>query len=231
MLVNQQSEFVRTTRLTREQIYLISPHKTTLIDKERLAWKGFDQRHPTFLFLHLTPQILPIPFQLGHTHSRLVYSRWTDISWSVLFNDTDNIKATSGAIEREHYDNDYPISWSNDFPEYPKGAMPKKRTAYNSYADRFIGLFDMPLGHSIIRSLHENLSPSVLSFLTNIREQSCMSEFHLCVHIQEGSNVKGDWAEKLWRHVDLVSILNATLYSMELLAHKKQCKECQHLCC
>jgi hypothetical protein len=154
-------------------------------------------------------------------HSRLVYSRWADVSWSVLFNDTDNIKASSGPVEREHYDNGYPSNWIDGIPEYPRGVMPKRGTAYDSYADRFLQLFDMPLGHSIIRSLHENLSPSVLSFLTSIREQSYLSELHLCVHMREGNNETGDWAEKEWRHVDLVSTLNATLYSMELLANKQ----------
>eukprot|EP00804_Cyclotella_cryptica_P010504 CCRYP_012317-RA/>CCRYP_012317-RA protein AED:0.24 eAED:0.24 QI:0/0/0/0.66/0/0/3/0/269 len=142
-------------------------------------------------------------FVYAAQHSR--HMHWTNVSWSVLFNDTDNIKDSDGAVQEELYGNDFPMNWLDNTPKYFKGVMPKPGTPYNSYADCFCDLFGMPLGQSVVQSPHENLSPSVLSFLTSICEQL---GFH----------------KKEWRHVNLFLTLNATLYSMELLENKRQAR-------
>lgn len=153
-------------------------------------------------------------------HERPIYAVWNDISWPTLFNDTVNIKAST-SYAPEHYDNGYPGNWLEGIPEYAKAVMPTPGTSYAQYSNHFPLLFDMPLAQSIVHSLQSSLSATVLSFLSSIREQSYLSELHLCAHIREGNNETGDWEGKTWRHIDLHSVLNATLFAMEDVAEKR----------
>lgn len=145
---------------------------------------------------------------------------WPDVSWSVLFNDTPNIKASTER-EIEHYDNGYPAGWLEGIPGFPKAEMPCSDTSYDPYNDKFALLFDMPLAQSIVRMLQDSLSSHVLSFLNPIRAKAVTSELHLCAHIREGNGETGDWQEKTWRHIDLISTLHATLASMEEMARRQ----------
>ncbi|KAL7526703.1 hypothetical protein ACHAXR_001611 [Thalassiosira sp. AJA248-18] len=144
---------------------------------------------------------------------------WTDVKWDALFNNSTHIGV--GPVAAEHYGNGRPGSWKNCSLAFggEMGTMPPG-SAYSSYKAVMRDLFDMSLAQSIVKLLNEKLSPLVLSFLTPIRQQSYTSDLHLCTHIREGNNETGDWAKKLWRHIDLNATLNATLDSMKSLAKK-----------
>ena len=88
-------------------------------------------------------------------------------------------------------------------------------------------LFEMPLAQSIVKSLSDNLSSLVLSFLGPMRNQYATNSrhannaargddkyLHLCVHVREGNNETGDWQSKTWRHIDHSTILDRTLAGM-----------------
>lgn len=152
-------------------------------------------------------------------HRRPIFAVWSDVSWNALFNDTAYIKSST-TITSEYYGNGYPSLWLEGIPDHEKGVI-KRGTAYDRYTKAPPLLFDMPLAQSIIHSLQKSLSPSVLSFLTSIREQSYLSELHFCAHVREGNNETGDWQSKSWRHMDLLSTLNSTLYSMQGVAKKQ----------
>ena len=158
------------------------------------------------------------------SQSRPLYAHWTDIPWGVLFNDTDNIKA--GQLVDENYDNSFPHDWWNySFAWYERKVRPNGGTSYDRYGEEQKELFDMLLAQSIVKSLEENLTPLVLSFLDPIREQTFDSELHLCTHVREGNNETGDWLHKTWRHIDLIPTLNATLLSMQSLAAQNGAKK------
>jgi hypothetical protein len=87
-------------------------------------------------------------------------------------------------------------------------------------------IFDMPLAQSIVKSLSDNLSSRVLSFLDPLRNQYASKHgrngLHLCTHIREGNNEIGDWERKSWRHIDLHSTLNNTLAAMKDIVFSTQ---------
>ena len=158
-------------------------------------------------------------FVYAVSHSRPVNAVWRDVPWEALFNDTIYIKASVNR-STEYYENGYPSTWLENVAEYPMANM-VPGTSFGQYLKQFPLLFDMPLAQSIIHSLQDNLSSKVLSFLSGIREQTYVSELHLCAHIREGNNETGDWQVKAWRHIDLQSTLNATLTSMNKLAEER----------
>lgn len=82
-------------------------------------------------------------------------------------------------------------------------------------------MFEMPLAQSIAKSLADNLSPLVKSFLGPMREQYATSDLHLCAHIRAGNKESGQFQESIWRHFDLVPTLNQTLMHMMMLAQSR----------
>ena len=204
-----QSRNIGYERLKPKANYLVLPPPTNNTPVSTGACCGIGHR--------LVYNILTFVYSIHQL--RPVHVAWSDVPWSALFNDTIHIHA-SNEKEREHYDNGFPKLW-NDGVTYGWVAMPEEGTSHGHYKKVFQLLFDMPLAHSIAKSLQDNLSSLVLSFLTSIREQSYLSELHLCVHVREGNNETGDWGKKSWRHIDLSSTLNATLSSMEHLAKSR----------
>lgn len=151
----------------------------------------------------------------GISQRRLIYANWKDISWNIIFNNTDNVIGSKTRM-REHYPNSFPGMWKNSsMTQHKKGVMPSgETTSYTYFSGNMKDLFDMPLAQSVIKSLRDALSPLVLSFLTPIREQMYNSDLTLCVHVREGNNETGDWVRKKWRHIDFAKTLNATLSTM-----------------
>lgn len=150
---------------------------------------------------------------------QLVNVNWTDIEWNALFYDTPQIK--QGPRQEEHYDNGYPEEWRNS-PLAKTGPrqQPINASSYDQYGESHKEIFDMPLAQSILKSLSNNLSSRVLSFLDPMRNQYASKQhrsggLHLCAHIREGNNETGDWKGKEWRHIDLHGILNSTLAGMK----------------
>ena len=179
-------------------------------------------------------------------HSRLVHANWEDITWNVLFNDTLNIKqgpkkhpaqrshwyskvwchfcrcsSTTMLPSGESYDNDFPSNWTNLSLALTEREQPILNTAYRDYGITSAVLFELPLAQYIVKSLAQNLSPLVLSFLTPLRLQYTLSDLHLCAHVREGNNEKGDWENKTWRHLDLYPVLNSTLVRMGMFARSR----------
>ncbi|KAL3803343.1 hypothetical protein HJC23_009307 [Cyclotella cryptica] len=167
-----------------------------------------------------------IVFIYGISRSRLVFVHWEEVSWAVVFNDTYYVKAQLGEDAEERYLNSLPDGWLDSIPPWPKGVMPRDGTSFDEYnrhdaAPYATTLIDMPLGHSVVKLLHDSIAPAVLSFLSPIREESYLSELHLCVHIREGNKEPGVWSSRTWRHIHLSSILLQTLHSMVSFANKK----------
>jgi hypothetical protein len=153
----------------------------------------------------------------GISNERLVYVNWDDIKWNTLFNDTDQIKQGNGTVEKDHYGNCYPIEW-NEAPLAKAGPrkQPNDSSSYDQYSDNEMkAIFDMPLAQSIMKSLSDNLSLLVLSFLDPMRDQYASSSIHMCAHVRQGNNESGDWEEKEWRHIDFNYVLNSTLAGMK----------------
>ena len=164
------------------------------------------------------------------SHHRLIHVNWTsDVNWNVLFNDTPQIQ--QGPMADEHYGNEFPEDWNNNASFLTRtNPLPKPGsvTAYRRYGPTAHQLFEMPLAQSIVKSLSDNLSQFVLSFLEPIRSQYANNKkqpqqqaggtnevgLHLCVHIRQGNNETGDWEKKDWRHIDFESTLNRTLVGM-----------------
>jgi hypothetical protein len=157
------------------------------------------------------------------SNNRLVSVNWTDIEWNVLFHDTPQIK--QGPQQKEHYGNEYPDKW-HDSPLAKTGPrqQPYGASSYDNYDEKVMKeIFDMPLAQSIVKSLSNNLSSRVISFLDPMRNQYASKQYqtsggrglHLCVHIREGNNEDGDWKRKEWRHINLHQILNSTLGGMK----------------
>ncbi|KAL7526062.1 hypothetical protein ACHAXR_001295 [Thalassiosira sp. AJA248-18] len=157
------------------------------------------------------------------SHSRPVNANWThDVEWNVLFNNTANIKQGPKS-PHENYMN-YPTNWNHSSLARHEPIAPQGRvTAYHRYGHDVQQLFEMPLAQSIVKSLYDNLSSLVLSFLEPMREQ--YADLHICVHIREGNNETGDWKRKKWRHMDLMPILNMTLGSMRNFTDHKNAKK------
>ncbi|KAL7531109.1 hypothetical protein ACHAWF_003631 [Thalassiosira exigua] len=156
------------------------------------------------------------------SHSRPLHANWKDdVEWSVLFNDTEQIK--EGPPAKEHYANGFPLNWTSSPIAWHEKVDPQgdKYTAYHYYEESIRTAFEMPLAQSIVKSLSDNLSSLVLSFLQPMRQQYAKSDLHLCVHVREGNNETGDWERKKWRHIELLPTLNATLGSMKRFATKK----------
>ncbi len=159
------------------------------------------------------------------SNSRLLHANWADVKWSVLFNDTAQIIEGPSASS-ENYGNEPPVNWHNSSLAY-MGTMDEvwsegQITEFDRYGETVHMLCRMPLAHSIVKLLADNLSPLVLSFLQPLREQYAKSDLHLCTHIREGNNETGDWQRKKWRHIDLQSTLNQTLTYMEKLAKTRK---------
>lgn len=157
--------------------------------------------------------------------SRPLHAYWTDdVMWSTLFNDTDNIK--EGPKADAHYANDFPDDWLNSsLASYEPVGPQVYATAYQRYGETGHALMEMPLAQSIVKSLSDNLSSLVLSFLQPMREQYATSDMHLCVHIREGNNETGDWEKKQWRHIDLLPTLEVTLESMRNFTRQNDAKK------
>ena len=162
------------------------------------------------------------------SQSRTIHPVWTDVNFFTLFNETTYIK--NGERADEMLWNGYPKDWYN-FSSLASHHIVKldSSDAYNAYNDGALDdhlssmrLFEMPLGHSIVKSLSDNLSPLVLSYLGPLRSQYVPENvgLHLCAHIREGNNETGDWEGKTWRHINLFSILNETLESMKTFTQK-----------
>jgi len=85
----------------------------------------------------------------------------------------------------------------------------------------------MPIAHSIAKTLAENLTPMVLSYLLPLRSQysTKLKSLHLCSHIREGNNEIGDWKDKPWRHIDVLHTTNVTLHSMMTFAKSLEVRE------
>jgi len=159
------------------------------------------------------------------SNSRLVNPSWTgsptntNVAWDILFNDTEQIK--KGPEGKENYSNELPEKWASSPLAYSQPLTAPERfhgTTYGDYNEFTRTMFEMPLAHSIIKSLSDNLSSLVLSFLEPMRKQYLGSELHVCVHLREGNNETGDWEGKTWRHIHLMSILNTTLSAMKSFA-------------
>lgn len=150
------------------------------------------------------------------SNNRLVYVNWGDTEWNKLFNNTTQIK--QGFKQRDHYDNTYPEDWKSSVNTGPR-QKPINASSYDQYEESMKEIFDMPLAQSIVKSLSDNLSSRVLSFLDPLRNQYASKHgrngLHLCTHIREGNNEIGDWERKSWRHIDLHSTLNNTLAAMK----------------
>ena len=150
------------------------------------------------------------------SNKRLVYVNWGDVAWNTLFNNITQIK--QGPEQKEHYGNGYPKDWKSLVETGPI-QKPVNASSYDRYGAEMKNMFDMPLAQSIIKSLSDNLSLRVLTFLEPMRNQYANKHnragLHMCVHIREGNNESGDWAGKTWRHIDLQSILNITLAGMK----------------
>lgn len=165
------------------------------------------------------------------SNNRLVYVDWTDIEWNTLFNDTTQIK--QGPEQKEHYGNDKPGEWKSLVKTGPR-RQPINASSYDRFGEEMKEMFDMPLAQSIVKSLSDNLSSRVLSFLDPMRNQYASKQhgggwrmrmnqlrrkegggLHLCAHIREGNNESGDWKGKTWRHIDLHDTLNKTLAGMK----------------
>ena len=145
------------------------------------------------------------------SNSHLVNQSWTgspthtNVAWDMLFNDTAQIK--KGPQGKENYSNELPEKWASSPLAYSQPLTAPVRcrgTTYGDYNNFTRTMFEMPLAHSIIKSLSDNLSSLVLSFLE--------------VHLREGNNETGDWIGKTWRHIDLMPILNTTLSAMKSFA-------------
>jgi hypothetical protein len=150
------------------------------------------------------------------SQSRVVNANWHDIHWNVLFNDTEHVKA--GHKTSEHYGNAIPRDWyGSSVPQRPK----QQSTTYDQYDPSMKHIFDMPLGQAVVKSMRNSLSPLVMSFLSPLREQYSKSGLHMCTHVREGNNEMGDWANKKWRHLDLMPILSGTLAAMQHFAQER----------
>lgn len=150
-------------------------------------------------------------------NNRLVYVNWGDIEWNTLFNNTTQIK--QGIEQKEHYGNNYPEDWKPSVNTGPR-QKPINASSYDQYGEHMKEIFDMPLAQSLVKSLSDNLSSRVLSFLDPLRNQYASKHhgrvgLHLCTHIREENKESGDWEDKSWRHIDLHSALNNTLAAMK----------------
>lgn len=159
------------------------------------------------------------------SNNRLVYVNWKDIKWNTLFNNTTQIK--QGLEQKEHYGNGYPEDWKKSLVNTRPRQKPFHASSYDQYGESMKELFDMPLAQSIVKSLSDNLSSRVLSFLDPLRNQYASKQYgrnglHLCTHIREGNKERGDWKDKSWRHIDLHSTLNNTLAAMKKIAFLTQ---------
>ena len=153
------------------------------------------------------------------SNNRLVHVNWADIEWNTLFDDTTQIK--QGQEQKEHYGNNYPANW-NSLVNIGSRQHPINASSYDQYIQDMREIFDMPLAQSILKSLSDNLSSRVLTFLDPLRHQYASKQhghgrvgLHLCAHIREGNNEIGDWERKSWRHINLHSTLNYTLAAMK----------------
>ena len=156
-------------------------------------------------------------------NSRLVHSKWDDVLWSTIFLDTDNIK--QGPVTEEYYENGIPENWHNSslasMDQIDIGGEQLSRSVYIYFGEEMKQMFEMPLAQSIAKSLADNLSPLVKSFLGPMREQYATSDLHLCAHIRAGNKESGQFQESTWRHFDLVPTLNQTLMHMMMLAQSR----------
>ena len=117
--------------------------------------------------------------------------------------------------------NELPKKWASSPLAYSQPLTAPERcrgTTYGDYNDFTRTMFEMPLALSIIKSLSDNLSSLVLSFLEPKRKTYLEAELHVCVDLREGNNETGDWEGKTWRHIHLMSILNTTLSAMKSFA-------------
>jgi hypothetical protein len=163
----------------------------------------------------------------ANNHLQTVHVVWTDVSWSALFNDTDYVQARErmGKQEDNNYRNDYPADWYVENTTTSNKLIVESGTVFDRYADIHRQAMDLPVAQAMLRSMRDSLSPLVLSYLDSIRQQTHdreldaaannMIHVKVCAHVRQGNNETGDWAGKLWRHVDLPSLLNSTRDAME----------------
>ncbi|KAL3809406.1 hypothetical protein ACHAXA_007006 [Cyclostephanos tholiformis] len=103
--------------------------------------------------------------------------------------------------------------WSNGWSKQLQS------TSYGAYEEEMKMLIEMPLAQAIVKSLAQNLSPLVLSFLTPMLKQSVDSDLHLCTHVREGN---GEFQiSYVERQMDLLSDLNQTLVDMNIFAKSR----------
>ena len=158
---------------------------------------------------------------------RVVHANWGDIKWNVLFNDTRQI--IQGSLAEENFENTVPpgrwwaLAWTETMEEKWSNGWSNQlpSTSYGYYSEDMKILMELPLGQAIVKTLAQNLSPLVLSFLTPMRGQSIDSDLHLCTHVREGNSETGDWKAKRWRHFDLFPVLNSTLVHMDMFARSR----------
>lgn len=145
------------------------------------------------------------------SRGRPLRANWNhDVAWSTLFRDTSVV--SEGPAAAEEY-MDFPPNWRDHaLAHYEPVGPQSKVTAYYRYGEDAKALFEMPLAHTLVRSLSESLTPLVRSFLDPLRAQ--YAETHLCVHVREGNNETGDWERKAWRHIDLERTLEDALHAM-----------------
>ncbi|KAL3780398.1 hypothetical protein ACHAW5_002686 [Stephanodiscus triporus] len=152
------------------------------------------------------------------SNSRLVHAKWDDIQWNVLFNDTLQIR--QGRRTEEFFENGIPPDWANSSLAWTEADEKfshvlyeqLKSTTYAVYEREPKMLMEMLLAQTIVKSLAENLSPLVLSFLEPMREQFFDSDLHLCTHVREGNGeFQTSYVE---RQMEMLPLLNSTLLNM-----------------
>jgi hypothetical protein len=159
------------------------------------------------------------------SNSRVVHANWGDIQWKVLFNHTVQIKQGSLSEDEDFVPQDrwWSLAWTETMEKKWSEGWSNQlgSTSYGNYNENMKKLMEMPLAQAIVKSLAQNLSPLVLSFLAPMRDQSIHSDLHLCTHVRDGNNETGDWNDKTWRHIDLFPMLNTTLEHMDMFARSR----------